>query len=451
MSSTESQMAQTIHILGGGIAGLSAAVRAIQQGYRPVLVERSPALGGRARSLPAKDLGCIIDNGQHVLAAGYHDTRDLLKTIGSLAQVDFPARLEIDFRIPDGRTFQFRSWPLPAPLHFLCPLLLKGPLSADDRRWLLRWGNLFRKTTADYLRPKTVREWLDEAGPCELLEQLLWEPLTIATLNTPINKASALLLFQVLNQAFLASAKRSGLGLPAAMLSDIFAGPAQEYILKHGGKIMLNTNVTAIEMADGAVSALTCRDGQSIPTKNLISALPPAQLDRLVKNSPELARLLPNSFGRFEYEPIITINFWLDNPLPLEAPSALVNSPIQWIFRRPELSEAHQAGFGYTAIISAARAESGKPSEYFAGQLGRELKYYFDIDVSPEALLRRFKVIKEKQATFSQTPDSLDWRPQPQTGIPNLFLAGDWIDTGLPATIESASLSGRLAIETLSR
>ncbi|MCB0259905.1 MAG: FAD-dependent oxidoreductase, partial [Calditrichaeota bacterium] len=205
-------MSSKVVIIGGGLAGISAAVAALAQGRQPLLLERTAGLGGRARSLFARDVDSMIDNGQHVLAASYHETRRLLRRLGQENAIHFQQPLSIHFRFNQRRNFPFRAWRLPAPLHFLLPLLFGAPLSRSDRRYLFRWGRRFRQTVPEQLKPLTVRQWLDEAGQSPLLEQLLWEPLTLATLNTPLRQASAFLLYQVLQKAFLSSAATSGLG-----------------------------------------------------------------------------------------------------------------------------------------------------------------------------------------------------------------------------------------------
>jgi len=150
-----------IIIIGGGVAGIAAAVAALEKGWKPVLLERTGQLGGRVRSLYARDAGSFIDNGQHVLSASYVETRWLLSKIGSMNKVDFQKRLAVDFRFHRGRNFYFRSWPLPAPLHFLLPLLWGSPLSKAERKFLYRWAWVSRQLSAAELKQMTVREWLE--------------------------------------------------------------------------------------------------------------------------------------------------------------------------------------------------------------------------------------------------------------------------------------------------
>ncbi len=222
-------------IVGGGVAGISAAVAAIRKGLQPVLVEKNRTLGGRARSLYARDIRRTIDNGQHALSYNYQHTRWLLATLNSLERIHFQKRLEIRFYLSHHRRIHFRVWNLPVPFHLLLPLFLLLPLTPADRKFLVRWGWMNRNLSEYQLKSMTAREWLYQAGDAPVLEQVFWTPLTLAALNTPIENASALLLYRALRQGFLSGAARSGLGLPTDMLGEIFANPAAQFIRSRGG------------------------------------------------------------------------------------------------------------------------------------------------------------------------------------------------------------------------
>jgi len=435
-------------IVGGGVAGISAAVHAIQNGVKPILLERSPGLGGRARSLFANDVNAYIDNGQHALSGSYAETRRLLSIIGSEEKIDFQQRLSIQFQLNARHSIRFQSWPLPPPLHFLLPLLLNAPLTAIDRRFLKCFGWRYLRTTGEDLRRFTVREWLNAAGDAPFLEKFLWEPITLATLNTPLEKASAFLLYQVLKNAFLGTAKNCGLGLPNEMLGDLFAGPAEKYMKKHGGEIRTNASVTRIILENKRIVALEMRNGERIETPMLIMAIPPHALAKLLDASPEIREKLPYNFHKFEYSPIITANIWCKNPISAHFPTALVDSPVQWVFSLP--TKAQKPGLhGYALVISAAFKEVDFTAEQILQLIDSELYHYFLKNLFNDLQVAHYKIVKEKRATFLQTPQSLHLRATAKTPIPNFFLAGDWTDTDLPATIESAALSGRLAAEHL--
>lgn len=439
---------KTVFIIGGGVAGISAAVSAIKNGWHPVILERTGHLGGRVRSLYAKDVGSNIDNGQHVLSASYQETRQLLFEIGSHDRVTFQEPLFINFRISNRHEFQFKPWRLPAPLHFVLPLFLKAPLARSDRQFMRRWGLAFWRADPEKLKRLTVREWLEAYGEAPLLERLFWEPITLATLNTSIDEASAFLLYQVLINAFVGSRENTGLGLPNGLLDTLFAEPAAKYISAAGGEIRTNCVIQRIIWSGNSVQAVETRDGKSIETPHLISAIPPNALMKLLSSSNGLDKTLSLNLSRFEFSPIITVNIWTKKPIPGPFPIAMVDSPIQWVF--PMVDASQKTGLhGYTLVISAAFKETAMSNEEIIKIADREFQHYFSQSLQADLKLDDYKIIKEKTATFLQTPQSLKYRPAPATAFNNFFLSGDWIDTALPATIESAVLSGRMAVELL--
>lgn len=435
-------------IIGGGVAGISAAVAAIRKGLQPVLVEKNHTLGGRARSLYARDIRRTIDNGQHALSYNYQHTRWLLTTLNSLDRVHFQKRLEILFYLSHHRRIHFRVWNLPSPFHLLLPLLILLPLTPADRKFLVRWGWMNRNRTEQQLKPMTVREWLYLAGDAPVLEQVFWTPLTLAALNTPIEKASALLLHRALNLAFLSGAAQSGLGLPADMLDEIFANPAEQFIRSRGGEVLTGTAIEKINFADGRVVSATTGQGKILEAGHFVLATSPSALLKILHRSEAEEEKWWKPFDQFQYSPIITINFWTRQPLPPGPPVALVNSPLQWIFPIPEHGNSGE-GYGYTGVISAAFREVDWERKTLMEMIDREFVRFFKQSLVTDLHLLDSKIIKERTATILQTPDSLRLRPGGKTPYPNLVLAGDWLDTGLPATIESAVQSGREAIDKL--
>ncbi len=442
-------MQKTVVIIGGGVAGISAAVEAIQKGWKPILLESTDHLGGRTRSLFARDVQNQIDNGQHVLSSNYEATRQLLARLGSINKVDFQEKLQVYFRFSLQRQVLFQTWSLPSPFHFLLPLIFKFPLRKSDRKFLYRWMWSFRRSSPQRLRLFTIREWLKEAGrESPRLEMTLWSPLTLATLNTPIESGSAFLLYQVLQKAFIGRSKSSGLGLPKDMLSNIFAEPARVYIKNKGGKMRFKSPVKRLLASESTVDAVELQNSQVIETPYLISAVPPNVLSTLLSDSENISGIEIEAFKQFEYSPIITINLWFRNLLPGYFPVALIDSPIQWIFKLPHQPDGDGL-HGYAMVISAAAELVERSKEEILQIVDRQMHRFFGKGVEQGFELVNYKIVKEKFATILQTPQSLKWRPEIDTAYQNFFLAGDWVDTDLPATIESAVLSGKQAVARL--
>ena len=256
------------------------------------------------------------------------------------------------------------------------------------------------------------------------------------------------MLHRVLKLAFLGSSKNSGLGIPTASLSEIFATPAIQFVEQNGGKIITGQSVVKITPREnGHFQIYTNRD-DAYQARRLIIALPPHALSKILANSAELANRLSLNLEKFAYSPIITIYFWLKNALAAHSPIALIDSPVQWLFHLP--APSNNSGLhGYSAVISAAHSYAHLPDEEILNILAAELRHYFLVDIAESQLLHSYKIIREKRATFLQTPESLRYRPTTATALNNLYLAGDWIDTGLPATIESAVLSAKTAIGSI--
>jgi len=433
-------------IVGGGVAGLSAAVYSLTRGSETLLVEKNRNLGGRARTVYLPDLKVSVDNGQHVLAANYRATRKFLKQIGAVRTVDFRKRLQIAFGFAGNGTLNFRTWPLPSPLHFGLPLMLKKKISGEDRKALMAFHRAFSAANAEELRRMTVREWLQKSGQTPFLLQLLWEPITLSALNTSLSEASALLFYRVLREAFLAGGRRAGLGLPGKRLGDIFANPAEKFIRERGGTIRTAVSVRKLIFEKNRVKKVTLSSDEELWVDRLILALPPYALARLLQNSGYTDADFIRRLKQFSYNPILTVNLWTEKPLPEPFPKALINSPFHWIFPHPYRNST-AAGYGYALVSSVAAALCRLPSDQILAKIDREFRRFFGKSLRSDFQLNAYKIIKEKRATPSQTPAFLKLRPGVQTAISNLLLAGDWLDTGLPATIESAVISGKMAAE----
>ena len=439
-------MANEVIIVGGGLSGISSAVWAIEKGLRPTIFERSSQLGGRVASLYAKDSNNKIDIGQHVLSTNYKETKNLLAKIGSVDKVDFRKRLKLKFKLNSNSEIKFNSWFLPAPLHFFLPLILNSLIPWNERKLMLKWIFSFNKLTPDKLKKLTAKEWLRELGDSPFFDKLIWEPLTIATLNTPFSKASAYSLYQVLTKAFFKSSFSSGLGFPMDYLDEIFGNPANKYIKSKGGSIYLRSEVKKLIPTGDKIQAIQTNQDQIIETPYLILATSPNELLRLTSGLPEPYNKPFSNLDKFEYSPIITINLWFKSQIEVDTPIAFVDSPIQWMFTFPNNQTKF---FGYTVVISAAFYQIEYDRQQLIKLVEKEFERFFNKNIHSDFGFINYKIVKEKRATILQTPQVTELKPSSITEYKNLVLAGDWIDPDLPATIESAVISGKQAIQNL--
>ncbi len=441
-------MNKSILIVGGGLAGLSAALHSLCYGYKPVIAEKNRQTGGRVRSVFAADLKSSIDNGQHVLSASYKETRHFLNSIGSSQKISFQKNFNTLFLRNSDERFHFKALPLPAPWHFFLPLLFHGSFTKIPAGDFINFIRIQKDLQDSELRKLTVSEWLNLCRQGAAIRELLWHPLSLSILNTGPDHGSAWLLYQAVSRSFLGSRKFAGLGIPGDWLSEIFGNPAEKYIQNHGCSLHVLTRVNRL-VCDNDQIVRVETNKQHFTPRAVILAIPPYALHDLLESSriPPLDSLkkVLNTFG---YHPIMTVNIYLSRPLPFDCPISVVSSPVQWIFAHPRASEIPGVR-GYALVISAADEWVNKSRKEVMAMISSELCRLFGQDSLQDNPVLAFKIIKEKRATVSQTPDFLQLRPSARTAIKNLFLCGDWIDTGLPATIEGAILSGKIAVEEL--
>jgi squalene-associated FAD-dependent desaturase len=438
-------MKDKILIIGGGIAGISAAVQAIENAMFPVVVEKNRYLGGRVRSFEAVDLQKTMDNGQHVLSAAYEETSRLLKKIGSKEKIFFQKNFQALFVRSARQHLPFTATCLPAPFHFFLPLLKHHSFTQINLRdfWNF-WQQSFFLSPAS-LRELTISQWLDKCRQGEKIRELLWRPLSLSILNTPCESGSAFLLRQAIQRSFVGSRRKAGLGIPQVWLSEIFANPAEKYIRQAGGEIhLLNTVQQIRPMQSGALQVITQKN--EFEVQQVIATVPPLSLLDILVNSQlaelsELREILP----QFQYHPIMTVNIFCRKSLDFTFPILLISSPLHWIFAHPHSSE----GYGYAFVMSAADNWIDCSREKVMKMVENEALRLLGVDLKKDNLLLAYKIIKEKRATIAQTPQALALRPAARTALKNFYLAGDWTDTGLPTTIEGAVLSGKNAIQSI--
>jgi squalene-associated FAD-dependent desaturase len=443
-------MNKSILIIGGGLAGLSAALQSLRQGYKPIILEKNRHTGGRVRSVFAQDLNRSLDNGQHVLSVAYRETRQFLNTISSSSRIFFQNNFETLFLRQHEKPFHFKALLLPAPWHFFLPLLFNKRFTRIPGKNYINFLRHQRALNDSRLRDLTVSRWLDHCRQGSAIRELFWNPLCLSVLNTPPPLASAWLLYRAVSQSFLRSRRFSGLGIPQDWLSEIFGKPAEKYIENQGGSIHRLTNATRLVCENNRIIRVETNK-QSFTPELVIAAVPPHALSDLLENS-DITQLysLKQSLHSFHYHPIMTVNIYLREPLPINCPASVVASPLQWIFPHPQNGESNE-GIGYALVVSAADWWLDKSREEVMDMILVEIKAVFCESNFRQNSLLAFKIIKEKKATVSQTPEFLRLRPKPRTIIRNLFLCGDWIDTDLPATIESAIVSGRIAVEEVAQ
>lgn len=413
-------VARDVVIIGAGWAGLSAAAELAAHGVPVTVLETARQLGGRARSVSRN--GLQLDNGQHILLGAYRETLRLMRKVG----VDIDrALLRLPLRLFTPGHLDLAAPALPAPLHLLAALLTADGLLWSERRAAVRFVIGLRLNGFKSPTNQNVAELL--AGQPEKLVRLLWEPLCLAALNTPISTASAQIFLNVLRDSFSRVRSDSDLLLPRADLSALFPQAAARYIEQRGGKIRLGAAVSSIMPEANGVMV----DGKNF--SHAICAVAPHSLLRLLGHLPEMAEALA-AVSRFTYQPIATIYLQYPRNIALPFPMlGLTGGHAQWVLDRGALDG--QRGL-LAVVVSAEGPHLRLGHEALAAAAHEELQAM----LGNLPLPRWQQVIVEKRATFACTAGLR--RPPPATPDKRIFLAGDHIAGDYPATLEGAVRSG---------
>jgi hydroxysqualene dehydroxylase len=437
----------SVVVIGGGFAGLAAAVDLAERGVSVTLLEARGRLGGRAYSFTDQASGVEVDNGQHAMMGCYTQTLAFLQKIGALAKVHRQARLCVEMRharFGDGR-IACRAWP--APLHMLSALLDYRLLNRGERcRAMLAGARLMtmRRVADRRLGEWTVDTLLDRMGQSANARASFWYPLAIATLNESPQSAAAAPLAEVLARAFFRSRADAQFVLPRVGLSALYTDDARRFIEQRGGRVCVRSAVRGFEISPTHQIAVHLRDGQVVDAGACIVAVPPHAVIPLL---PDALRQHPmfRQLATLETSPIVSAHLWFDRRVLEPDFVGLIGTTTQWLFNRSQLMNGDSGGGAQclSAVISAGRSVVDWDTHRIAQTVLEDVRRLFP--AARPARLQRAVVVKERHATISATPAAERVRPPAETPVPTLFLAGDWTRTGLPPVIESAVASGQRA------
>jgi squalene-associated FAD-dependent desaturase len=408
-----------VHVVGAGLAGLAASVTLAEQGHPVILYEAGPQAGGRCRSFADAELGCRIDNGNHLLLTGNAAALAYIERIGALDAFERPAEAAIPFiDLESGERWAVRPGRGAVPWWVLSAARrVPGTRARDYLDALKLWRAAPGDTVAAVLDPDTV------------LFRRLWEPLAVAALNTGVADASAALLWRVLAETLGRGAAACRPMVAREGLSECLIDPALGLLSRRGAAIRFGIRLKALRFADDRVTELVFDDDAVLlrPPDSVILAVPAAIA----------ARIVPGLVVPDDYAPIVNAHFRYSLPPDRPLFAGIVGGTAEWAFRKREI---------VSVTVSAADRIVARPADELRDMLWRDVTLAFDL---PAQAAPPARIVKERRATFRATPAQLERRPATATAWPNLHLAGDYVDTGLPATIEGAIRSGFAAAEHL--
>ena len=423
-----------ILVIGGGFAGLASSVYLANQNCKVTLVESSPKLGGRAYSISNEKLNDHYDNGQHIMMGCYNETLNYLSVINSTNLLEFPPSLSINFVKRGGSFSQLKSSQKLYPFNLVEAILHFKALRMKSRIKII---DFFLDLLCCYscdLKNKTVIQWLIEKRQTIESIKNFWEILVVGALNTSIEKASAQIFAEILKRIFFDGTSSSSIVISKVGLSQLYVEPSIKFLLEKGSEITSSESINKFVAKDNRIISVESTRRNYTDFDYVISAVPVYSLARILENSSISNFRLPV----LKHSTIVNIHLWLTENQFTERFYGLMDSNIHWVFNH---------GGHISITISNADSYKDYTDKEILNVIYSDLEIFFPIFKS--SLVKDFKVIKEKRATFIPDTNSIIDREGIEVPFENLILAGDWTIPTLPATIESAVLSAHNAKEKI--
>jgi zeta-carotene desaturase len=442
------QQSARVGIVGGGIAGLSAACALADAGFQVTVFERRPFVGGRASSYEHPGTGETVDNCQHVLLGCCTNLLDFYRRIGVSDKIRWFDTLT--FIEPGGRRSEIAPSALPAPLHTAPSFLKAASLSIGDKLAIAR-AMLALMGPLPPDSPKSFLDWLREHHQTPRSIERFWKVVLVSAINEDLERISVRYGAQVFRESFLKSADAGKMGVPTVPLSELYAS-AIGYIEQRGGRVLLRNTVDAV-VPNAEQVVLQC----AATTESFdyaILAVPYYALGKLLPShngTGSLSTALRQQLEHFESSPITGIHLWFDREITDLPHAVLLDRTIQWMFQKsklqPQRQQHDQQGSYLELVVSSSKSLVEMGRQEIIDLALRELAEFF-LTVKT-ATLKKATVVKEVHATYSALPGSDSYRPSARSPWPRIFLAGDWTATGWPATMEGAVRSGYGAAQVL--
>jgi len=435
-------------VIGGGIAGLAAAVFLRNKKFEVTLIESSPRLGGRAYSFFDKNINGYIDNGQHILASWYNSTFEFLKIIGTYDKLKFQKKLEVKFVDLKGNRYHFKCPKLPPPFHLIWGLWTYKALKWKDRSGIVKLVNsvVFDRFSVEELKEMNVLELFELTKQSKRVIEHFWKLFIAAVFNAEPGETSAWLFMQLLKIGFLRK-NSSNLVLPESNLNSLYVEAAEKYLIDNKVCTLKGSKIEKLNFDNDKLISIELENNNKLNFDYYISAVPFFEFRDLVGEE-----IYNRDFGFVDNlisSPIVNVHHVYRSESGEKIFEGdfvgVLGGTSQWIFRVSESATGGQV----CVVISSARDIIDKDKEELIELTKKEL-----IQCLPgfkEAEFIYSKVVKEKRATFLPDIKSGRSRPKNITKYENFFVAGDWTDTGYPATLESAVRSAQNCVNEICR
>jgi zeta-carotene desaturase len=440
---------KSVTVIGAGVAGMSAACALAEAGFRVQLIEQRGYLGGRASSYLHPGVDEVIDNCQHVLFGCCTNLLGFYRRIGVVEKIHWTSAMTMIE--PDGRTsrlgpFRLGPFTLPAPLHSAPSFLNASAFTLADKLSLARAMRAMMKPEALVDTRESLGDWLRRHQQTEGALNRFWRLVIASALNAEIDSIALHYAAKVIRELFLNSAQAGSMGMSTVPLSELYSAVTQ-FLNQRGGSVLLKTHVEGAAWDEASSKWLICTHTGELVSDYMILALPFEATQKLLPHLPaeEGKENLARQLERHTHWPICSVHLWFDREITDLEHAVLLDREIHWMYNQSKLQG--RGGYYLELVVSATRSFAALERKEAIALALRELAEFFPR--VKEAKLEKVALVKEMYATFGVPPGIDAARPTAASSWPHLFLAGDWVQTGWPSTMESAARSGHLAAEAL--
>lgn len=439
-------------VVGAGFAGLSAAAALGERGVPTLVLEKRSLPGGRASSFRDPAVDGVVDLGPHVYFGCYQSTLRFLRLIGSEDRLRFQEAPEIPIRDPAGVAEQVLRLPkLPAPFHLLAGLWRLRGLGLRDRIATLGLLPALFSSKGRFEEPLDsypAERWLDALRQTPALRRVIWGPFCRAAVNLPLQTASAALLKVAVDRCLLGGRGAASVGIVTAPAVSLLTPGIGEFLTDRKSELRLQSHVRRILFGQEGVTGVEMRDGSRLKTGTVVCAVPHGSVPRLMEPVPPRLAQTVISLRRLPSSPITTVHLWLDRPVMRFPFLSLIGFPFEWLF---DYGVSPMEG-GREAFHLAMLAGAGAiPHRIPTAELIHSAREVVAkaLPASKEAAVLHVRIVRHPFATPAFAPGTNSLRPAVRTAVKGLYLAGDYVATGLPGTVESACVSGFAAAEAI--